>query len=319
MKKRSITLLVAVTCLLAACGEQNEESLPATHSESKTLAQDQKESLALEENEEEPEDKETNEESEEESTGESSSETEENVTTKKKDAEEEMEVASTSDSEVTDESDEEIEQKEEQETESEPEAEPEQETEPEPEAEPEQEQQPQSYEAIHHTRGPLTADGSTGATVQTESGAFTIEASLKNIQTLQSGPVQVQLKSASKISGEITEPSLAGVAGENVEYIQLDAVVTNTSGDPILFYLDNTRLDSGSHSFYANEMFSASGRGYGDLQPYTEHHITLFYMLDGVSIGDVYSIYGLTDAPTNQASGAAVGEPMKFQFSFTGA
>ncbi|MEK4564364.1 hypothetical protein MKX54_06810 [Alkalihalobacillus sp. FSL R5-0424] len=313
MKKRSITLLFAVTCLLAACGEQEEESLPATHSESKTLAQEQKESLALEENEEESLDKETNEESEEESTDESneettevsSKETEENVTTKLEDEEEELEGESTSEPEAADELDEEAENKKEAESKEEP--------------EPEQEQQPQSYEAIHHTRGPLTADGSTGATVQTESGAFTIEASLKNIQTLQSGPVQVQLKSASKISGEITEPSLAGVAGEHVEYIQLDAVVTNTSGDPVLFYLDNTRLDSGSQSFYANEMFSASGRGYGDLQPYTEHHITLFYMLDGVSIGDVYSIYGLTDAPTNQATGAAVGEPMKFQFSFTGA
>ncbi|MEN0642948.1 hypothetical protein MKY91_07290 [Alkalicoccobacillus gibsonii] len=95
--------------------------------------------------------------------------------------------------------------------------------------------------------------------------------------------------------------------------------MTNSSEDPVLFYLDNTRLDSGSQSFYANEMFSGSGRGYGDLQPYTEHHITLFYMMDGVSVGDIYSIYGLTDAPTDQASGATLGEPIKFQLSFTGA
>ncbi|MFK3938556.1 hypothetical protein ACI2JA_13745 [Alkalihalobacillus sp. NPDC078783] len=298
MKKHSMTFLIAFTCVLAACGEQETEPLSATNSESKTFAQEQKESLALQENEEESE-----EESKEESTEESTKETEENVTTKKEEeqVEPEDDLTSVADQKENDEKDVETETKEE-------EPEPEQESEPEP-----------TYETIHHTRGALTVDGSTGATVQTDSGTFTVEASLKNIQTLQSGPVQVQLKSASKISGEITEPSLAGVAGENVEYIQLDAVVTNKSEDPILFYLDNTRLDSGSQSFYANEMFSGSGRGYGDLQPYTEHHITLFYMLDGVSIGDVYSIYGLTDAPTNQTTGESVGEPMKFQFSFTGA
>lgn len=312
MKKRSIISLIVFAGILAACGDQEAESLSATNYESKTFATDQKESLDLQEteNEEEENKEESKEENKEESKEESNEatevestqETEENVATKKE-VKEEPEENSTSEAvEKESETEEEIESKEE----------------PEPESEPEPEQKP-TYETIHHTRGALTVDGSTGSTVQTDAGTFTVEASLKNIQTLQSGPIQVQIKSASKISGEITEPSLAGVAGENVGYIQLDAIVTNSSEDSVLFYLDNTRLDSGSQSFYANEMFSGSGRGYGDLQPYTEHHITLFYMMDGVNVGDIYSIYGLTDAPTDQASGATLGDPMKFQFSFTGA
>ncbi|MBM0064159.1 hypothetical protein [Alkalicoccobacillus gibsonii] len=296
MKKRSIISLIVFAGILAACGDQEAESLSATNYESKIFATDQKESLDLQEtgNEEEENKEESNEATEVEST----QETEENVATKKE-VKEEPEENSTSEAvEKESETEEEIESKE--------------------EPEPEPEQKP-TYETIHHTRGALTVDGSTGSTVQTDAGTFTVEASLKNIQTLQSGPIQVQIKSASKISGEITEPSLAGVAGENVGYIQLDAIVTNSSEDSVLFYLDNTRLDSGSQSFYANEMFSGSGRGYGDLQPYTEHHITLFYMMDGANVGDIYSIYGLTDAPTDQASGATLGDPMKFQFSFTGA
>ncbi|MEY8750345.1 hypothetical protein [Alkalicoccobacillus gibsonii] len=302
MKKRSIISLIVFAGILAACGDQEAESLSATNYESKIFATDQKESLDLQETEDEEE--ENKEESNEATEVESTQETEENVATKKE-VKEEPEENSTSEAvEKESEAEEEIESKEEPEPESEP--------------EPEPEQKP-TYETIHHTRGALTVDGSTGSTVQTDAGTFTVEASLKNIQTLQSGPVQVQIKSASKISGEITEPSLAGVAGENVGYIQLDAIVTNSSEDSVLFYLDNTRLDSGSQSFYANEMFSGSGRGYGDLQAYTEHHITLFYMMDGVNVGDIYSIYGLTDAPTDQASGATLGDPMKFQFSFTGA
>lgn len=304
MKIRSITLLIAFAGVLAACGDQEAESLSATNYESKTFATDQKESLDLQEteNEEEENKEESKEESNEATEVESTKETEEDVATKNEEKEEQNEDSTSEAVEKESETQEEIESKEE----------------PEPEPEPEPEQKP-TYETIHHTRGALTVDGSTGDKVQTDAGTFAVEASLKNIQTLQSGPVQVQIKSASKISGEITEPSLAGVAGENVGYIQLDAIVTNSSEDPVLFYLDNTRLDSGSQSFYANEMFSGSGRGYGDLQPYTEHHITLFYMMDGMNIGDIYSIYGLTDAPTDQASGATLGDPMKFQFSFTGA
>ena len=104
-----------------------------------------------------------------------------------------------------------------------------------------------------------------------------------------------------------------------MEYIQLDAVVTNTSSDPITFHVDNTRFDSGGQTFYAHEMFSGAGRGYGDLPPNTEHHITLFYMIDSMNLKDIYSIYGVTDAPVNQNTGAKVGEPVNFNFSFSGA
>ncbi|MEN0642947.1 hypothetical protein MKY91_07285 [Alkalicoccobacillus gibsonii] len=188
MKKRSIISLIAFAVILAACGDQEAESLSATNYESKTFATDQKESLDLQEteNEEEENKEESKEENKEESKEESNEatevestkETEENVATKKE-VKEEPEENSTSEAvEKESETEEEIESKEE----SEPE--------PEPESEPESEQKP-TYETIHHTRGALTVDGSTGDKVQTDAGTFTVEASLKNIQTLQSGPVQV--------------------------------------------------------------------------------------------------------------------------------
>ena len=184
--------------------------------------------------------------------------------------------------------------------------------------EPNEQEKPEiSFQTFHHTRGALAVDGGTGATVQNDTGNFTVEASLKNIQTLESGPISVELKSASKISGDITEESLAGVAGDEVEYIQFDVLVTNSGDDPVTFHIDNTVLETGGVAMYDHAMFSGAGVGFGNLQPQTEHHITLFYMVNDMELKDIYSIYGATDAPVHQDTGAQVGEAMKFNFSFS--
>ncbi|MDQ0205360.1 hypothetical protein [Alkalicoccobacillus murimartini] len=312
MKKLLVTSFTATLLIITGCNQQGSEELRAGNHGSKGLAQErEKEMLVLKDEEEEKEQEEQEEQEtedeavEEEEESENNDEvTEESVAAKK--TEEENENSDSTEKQA-DEKEEKTEQKE-----------PEEEKQEEVEAEPEPEPEP-TYESIYHNRGAFAVDGSTGATVHNGSGNFTIEASLNNIQTLSTGPVMVQLKSASKVSGDVTEQSLAGVAGDYVEYIQLDAVVTNTSSDPITFHIDNTRFESGGQTFYAHEMFSGAGKGYGDLQPYTEHHITLIYMIDSMNLKDIYSIYGVTDAPVNQNTGAKVGDAVNFNFSFSGA
>ncbi|WP_059104052.1 hypothetical protein [Shouchella shacheensis] len=172
-----------------------------------------------------------------------------------------------------------------------------------------------------HPRGQFAVDGAVGETVETDTGSFTIHKALNHIEPLQNGPVRITFENMSLISGNVTDSSIAGVAGDEVEYVQVDVVVQNTSAEPIQFHIDNTMLETGGQELHVHEMFSGAGKGYGDLSDQVPNRITLIYMLDSIDlgVGDIYSLYGVTDVPTNQTTGEAVGEPLKFDVSFSGA
>ncbi|TSB45746.1 hypothetical protein [Alkalicoccobacillus porphyridii] len=300
MKKTVIVPVVLVTMLVSACGQAETQDLQMKEAEQIARMQDRQLDQTVVRLETEAE--------------ESEEEQGEEQTEEKENTEEDTVTANKTESDETDEDAKETKVKDQEKQPKKDNVKEEKQEESKEQEEPEI-----TFQTFEHMRGALAVDGGSGATVENNTGNFTIEASLKNIQTLQTGPISVHLKSASKISGEITEPDLAGVAGDEVEYIQLDVVVTNSGDDPITFHIDNTVLESGNTTLYVHEMFSGTGRGYGNLQPQTEHHITLFYMVNDIALKDIYSIYGATVEPVNQNTGSAVGEPMKFNFSFSGA
>lgn len=86
----------------------------------------------------------------------------------------------------------------------------------------------------YYNRGNFAIDGHPGQTVENSIGVFTIEKAASS-GTVSVGPIDIQIENVSLVSGDITEEATAGIAGDQVRYVQLDAMLQNTSELPIQF------------------------------------------------------------------------------------
>ncbi|WP_404457671.1 hypothetical protein [Oceanobacillus kapialis] len=92
------------------------------------------------------------------------------------------------------------------------------------------------------------------------------------------GPINIQIEKVSLVSGEVTEPSIAGIAGDKVRFVQLDAMLQNTSELPLQFFFASTMVEINGHQLSAHDMFS--GRTDGNYTSTTPKNATLVYMLN---------------------------------------
>lgn len=130
----------------------------------------------------------------------------------------------------------------------------------------------------HYPRGQFAVDGNPGQTVENTTGVFTIEKA-KEAGNVKVGPINIQIKNVSLVSGEVTEESIAGISGDKVRFLQVDAVLQNTSDLPIRFFFASTTIGMNGHQLTAHDMFS--GRTDGDYTSTTPKNATLVYMLNG--------------------------------------
>ncbi|AVQ98063.1 hypothetical protein OBCHQ24_03095 [Oceanobacillus iheyensis] len=129
----------------------------------------------------------------------------------------------------------------------------------------------------HYPRGQFAVDGNPGQTVENATGVFTIEKATE-AGNVKVGPLNIQIKNVSLVSGEVTEESIAGISGDEVRFLQVDAVLQNTSELPIRFFFASTTIGINGHQLTAHDMFS--GRTDGDYTSTTPKNATLVYMLN---------------------------------------
>lgn len=162
-----------------------------------------------------------------------------------------------------------------------------------------------------------TVYGEVGETIHHETGTYTIHKQRTKLGPYQSGPLSYQIDQIQLVSGEVTEPDLAGVAGDHVEFIQVDLVLQNTGGTTLQNTAHLLVLESGGHEFLPHSMFSGLGVGYDALEDSTPQRVSLLYMLDeSISVTDIYSIYGVFSGARDH-SGNQEGDSVRFNFSFS--
>ncbi|MCG3421108.1 hypothetical protein [Oceanobacillus jordanicus] len=129
----------------------------------------------------------------------------------------------------------------------------------------------------HYPRGQFAVDGNPGQIVENATGVFTIEKATE-AGNVKVGPINIEIKNVSLVSGEVTEESIAGISGDEVSFLQVDAVLQNTSDLPLQFCFACTTMDMNGHQLTAHDMFS--GRTDGDYTSTTPKNATLVYMLN---------------------------------------
>lgn len=128
-----------------------------------------------------------------------------------------------------------------------------------------------------YPRGQFAVDGTPGQTVENATGVFTIEKATE-AGNVKVGPINIQINNVSLVSGEVTEESIAGISGDEVRFLQVDAVLQNTSDLPIRFFFASTTIGMNGHQLTAHDMFS--GRTDGDYTSTTPKNATLVYILN---------------------------------------
>lgn len=153
--------------------------------------------------------------------------------------------------------------------------------------------------------------GAVGETITTSEGNFTIQEKKQAIGPFSSGALTIEFDQIQLLSGEVTDPHVAGISGDSISYIQVDMIIQNTGGALMDNVAGSLQLETGGHSFTAHSMFSGLGVRYEELSTSTPQRVSLVYMInDTISINDIYSLYGLPPHPNDDT------DPIRFSFSF---
>ncbi|MFA1819344.1 hypothetical protein ACDX78_03900 [Virgibacillus oceani] len=144
-------------------------------------------------------------------------------------------------------------------------------------AEKEKSEESKEQELTHDNRGNFAVDGTPGQTTENSIGIFTIEKAA-SAGTVSVGPINIEIENVSLVSGEVTDEATAGISGDEVRYLQMDAILQNTSEIPIQFFFAATTINVNGHQLNAHDMFS--GRTDGDYTSSIPKNATLVYMLN---------------------------------------
>ncbi|WP_373894506.1 hypothetical protein [Virgibacillus sp. CBA3643] len=169
----------------------------------------------------------------------------------------------------------------------------------------------------YYPKGQFAVDGAQGETVENDTGIFTIEKQTTDINPVEVGPIHIQFENISLVSGDVTEQATAGIAGDQVKFIQMDATLQNTVDDPMQFFFASTTLQLNGAQLVAHDMFSGEANGTFDTQ--TPRNTTLVYMLDdgNMAAEEINNLtVQITGVPMNMKTEEETGTGSSFDVAF---
>lgn len=169
----------------------------------------------------------------------------------------------------------------------------------------------------YYSKGQFAVDGAEGETVENNTGIFTIEKQATDINPVEVGPIHIQVENIQIVSGDVTEEATAGIAGDQVKFIQMDATLQNTSDDPMQFFFASTTLQLNGTQLVAHDMFS--GKTDGNFDTKTSRNTTLVYMLndENLTAEDINDLtVQITGVPMNMKTEEETGTGALFEVAF---
>ncbi|WP_280768448.1 hypothetical protein [Salipaludibacillus daqingensis] len=150
-----------------------------------------------------------------------------------------------------------------------------------------------------------------GDTVETEGGTFTLHARQDDIDTIESGPIVINIEQINTASGETAGMLKEMTEQDELDYIQIDLNVENTADEDITFYAGQARISTSTGEQLESDMW-LSDHIDGDLMSGTSHNGSFFFMLENSNAEDVESIRITWGAPTD-LDWEEVGEPIDIE------
>ncbi|WP_077356397.1 hypothetical protein [Virgibacillus halodenitrificans] len=165
-----------------------------------------------------------------------------------------------------------------------------------------------------YPKGQFAVEGAQGETVKTDTGTFVIEKQWTNLSKVYVGPMTIKIKNINIVSGDVTDSAISGISGEKVKFVQVDAILQNTSKEPIGFPFAAATLHIGSKNLFAHDMFSGMTNVNFDTQ--IPRNTTLVYMLDDPTLNISEVTLKLAKLPVNKKTKEEMGKRTSINVSF---
>lgn len=133
------------------------------------------------------------------------------------------------------------------------------------------------------------SDAAVGEVVTNEGGESTLVSRTDDVGTFESGPIKMTIQKANGVSMNVSPDYVDVFGGEELEYIQVDMTVENTSEEHITFYASQATLTTSTGEQLEPDMLWSDHIDGEYLRAVTKSG-TSFYMLENSKAEDVESI-----------------------------
>lgn len=142
-------------------------------------------------------------------------------------------------------------------------------------------------------------DAQVGDTVTSEAGDVTLVSRTDDVGTFESGPINLTIEKVNGASADLTGEIADMMETEELEYIQVDMNVENTSEDTISFYASQATLTTNTGDQLEPDMLMSDHIA-GEFIGEVNKSGTSFYMLENSKAEDVESVRLIYNAASNE-------------------
>ncbi|TVP88436.1 MAG: hypothetical protein EA344_00595 [Alkalicoccus sp.] len=153
-----------------------------------------------------------------------------------------------------------------------------------------------------------------GETVENEGGTFTLHTRQDDIDTIETGPVIIDIEQLITASGELSPDMAEIMETEELDYVQIDLVVENTGEEDITFFASQATIATSTGEQLESDMW-LSDHIPGDMMAETSHSGSFLFVLENSSAEDVESVRITWSAPMNEDFNT-VGEDVDIEVEF---
>lgn len=157
-------------------------------------------------------------------------------------------------------------------------------------------------------------DTEVGETVETDGGTFTLHARADDIDTIETGPIVMEIEQLNAQSGELSSDFAEMMDTEELHMIQMDLNVENTADEDIMFYSGQATISTSTGEQLESDMW-LSDHIDGDMMSGTNASGTFFFVLENSDAADVESVRLTWNAPNNEDF-ESVGEDVDIEVEF---
>ncbi|MCR6105404.1 hypothetical protein HXA34_03800 [Salipaludibacillus agaradhaerens] len=153
-----------------------------------------------------------------------------------------------------------------------------------------------------------------GETVETEAGTFTLHARADDIETIETGPIVMEIEQLNAQSGELSDEMAEILDTEELHMIQLDLAVENTADEDIMFYSGQATIATSTGEQLESDMWLSDYID-GEMMAGTKANGTFFFVLENSDAADVESVRLTWNAPLDE-DWENVGEDVDIKVAF---
>ncbi|WP_078394349.1 hypothetical protein [Shouchella patagoniensis] len=151
-----------------------------------------------------------------------------------------------------------------------------------------------------------------GESVETEGGLFTLIARQDQIETVETGPMTLDIPQLNVQDVKLSEDLIEFVGFEPTGIIQIDMEVSNTSDDDINFYASQATITTNTGEQLESDMWFSDHID-GEFLGQVNKSGSIYYFLTDSDLEEVESIRIMISAPNTIEDWEDVGEEVDFE------